>query len=519
MDKATFQFGTLVQAKRYAETLRATEPEPPLWRYEVRPKFPGTAEEAADAATLGVLRITLRDTQAKLLTLVEASHKVATWPSSFADWQAFYDAVNAAGHPYGVHVGDEAVEAKPEGETGPFHECAKCHQALVPGRTPGTWEFAIDRSVEGAAVCVYCWKKKADELEARARGAIRGTHALLDYVDPDSPGDEALDTRVSRVVTRLQAAEAELETAQKLVASQAAHIASYERMRASHHASHMAFLTEVAEAAREVDHTFKLGCGDVAHTPIAELKPYGVRVLKAIGDHAADLRIELDMLVAAVLAVEAGGSPAAPHNVDPEWPIHPAIVALCKMATKLKNLIDERARGYLTAERVAVKGDSAHIHALREAYEKQTPVLIVGWHDEWSARGPEHKLKVELFKPEQTRVEQDSYARRCLDTEVAAVDAKFGKFASMHEAYGVLEEERDELFEAVRLKQSNPERGPRIFKEAIQVAATALRMAEQVQLSTPEGTLEDFVPKNTGCCVFIDSDVEPAAMRGKEIEL
>ncbi len=51
----------------------------------------------------------------------------------------------------------------------------------------------------------------------------------------------------------------------------------------------------------------------------------------------------------------------------------------------------------------------------------------------------------------------------------------FPKFNSEHEGFAVLKEEVDELWEAIRLKQSNPKRGKQMKKEAIQVAAMAMR--------------------------------------------
>ena len=68
--------------------------------------------------------------------------------------------------------------------------------------------------------------------------------------------------------------------------------------------------------------------------------------------------------------------------------------------------------------------------------------------------------------------------------EAARAQDRFGDFASAHEAYGVLAEEVAELFEAVRMKQGErPPAGPcrqeAIRQEAIQVAAVALRLAEQ----------------------------------------
>jgi NTP pyrophosphatase (non-canonical NTP hydrolase) len=64
-----------------------------------------------------------------------------------------------------------------------------------------------------------------------------------------------------------------------------------------------------------------------------------------------------------------------------------------------------------------------------------------------------------------------------------ALDAqiRYGSFASMHEGYGVLAEEVAELFDAIRMRQEDTQRGPSIEKEAIQVAAVALRIARQAQ--------------------------------------
>ena len=46
---------------------------------------------------------------------------------------------------------------------------------------------------------------------------------------------------------------------------------------------------------------------------------------------------------------------------------------------------------------------------------------------------------------------------------------------SAHEAYAILAEEVDELWDVVKEKQSTPGRNDRLRKEAIQVAAMALR--------------------------------------------
>lgn len=60
----------------------------------------------------------------------------------------------------------------------------------------------------------------------------------------------------------------------------------------------------------------------------------------------------------------------------------------------------------------------------------------------------------------------------------ATAQGKYGDFASMHEGYGVLAEEVAELFDAVRMRQSD-KRAKCIRDEALDVAAVALRIAEQ----------------------------------------
>jgi NTP pyrophosphatase (non-canonical NTP hydrolase) len=60
----------------------------------------------------------------------------------------------------------------------------------------------------------------------------------------------------------------------------------------------------------------------------------------------------------------------------------------------------------------------------------------------------------------------------------------YGPFASMHEAWGVLAEEVEELTEAIRMKQGDPARAASIEREAIQVAAVALRIAIEAMACT-----------------------------------
>jgi hypothetical protein len=75
-------------------------------------------------------------------------------------------------------------------------------------------------------------------------------------------------------------------------------------------------------------------------------------------------------------------------------------------------------------------------------------------------------------------IQFDAAARAVYD-EAEGAQARFGDFASMHEAYGVLQEEVDEFFAAVKLQQGHPDRAHRCRAEAIQVAAVALRIVEQ----------------------------------------
>jgi glutamyl-tRNA reductase len=65
-----------------------------------------------------------------------------------------------------------------------------------------------------------------------------------------------------------------------------------------------------------------------------------------------------------------------------------------------------------------------------------------------------------------------------LDVELCEAFA-FGAYASSHEAFAVIKEELDELWEEIKKKEY--ERDPAALKdEAIQVAATALKYADQV---------------------------------------
>lgn len=69
-----------------------------------------------------------------------------------------------------------------------------------------------------------------------------------------------------------------------------------------------------------------------------------------------------------------------------------------------------------------------------------------------------------------------------LDTneELESAMENFPAFNSAHEGFAVLKEEVDELWEAVRMKQGGPGRLEHMRKEAVQVAAMALRFIVDV---------------------------------------
>lgn len=59
--------------------------------------------------------------------------------------------------------------------------------------------------------------------------------------------------------------------------------------------------------------------------------------------------------------------------------------------------------------------------------------------------------------------------------ELESATANYPAFVSAHEGFSIFYEEVDELWDAVKLKQSDPLRKHEMRKEAVQVAAMALR--------------------------------------------
>lgn len=72
------------------------------------------------------------------------------------------------------------------------------------------------------------------------------------------------------------------------------------------------------------------------------------------------------------------------------------------------------------------------------------------------------------------------YSREIYE-EMFFASKKFPAFNSEHEGFAVLKEEVDELWEAVKLNQKNPDRLSQCEKECIQVGAMALRFLHDMK--------------------------------------
>lgn len=64
--------------------------------------------------------------------------------------------------------------------------------------------------------------------------------------------------------------------------------------------------------------------------------------------------------------------------------------------------------------------------------------------------------------------------------EYVKASLHYGSFCSAHEGYAILLEEVEELWDAVKLKQSDLSRPEKMRKEATQIAAMALRFLHDV---------------------------------------
>lgn len=65
--------------------------------------------------------------------------------------------------------------------------------------------------------------------------------------------------------------------------------------------------------------------------------------------------------------------------------------------------------------------------------------------------------------------------------ELEDASGKFPAFHTPHEGWAIMKEEFDELWKAVMLKQNDPTRNYMMRKEAIQVAAMALRFLHDLE--------------------------------------
>ena len=73
------------------------------------------------------------------------------------------------------------------------------------------------------------------------------------------------------------------------------------------------------------------------------------------------------------------------------------------------------------------------------------------------------------------KLNRDKNVFDAVNQEYSTAVSKFPPFNTAHEGFAILKEEVDELWEAVRMKQGDPKRAEQMRKEAVQVAAMALR--------------------------------------------
>jgi hypothetical protein len=91
---------------------------------------------------------------------------------------------------------------------------------------------------------------------------------------------------------------------------------------------------------------------------------------------------------------------------------------------------------------------------------------------------PEHPSHTPTPKPAKPDLDQD-LAAHWLETvaiELRQAMKSYPTFASDHEGYAVLKEEVDELWDAIKLKQTALGRGTQIEDQCVQVAAMAIRI-------------------------------------------
>lgn len=102
--------------------------------------------------------------------------------------------------------------------------------------------------------------------------------------------------------------------------------------------------------------------------------------------------------------------------------------------------------------------------------------IVGGLRLEGQISGSPHEPRIpcpECSKPNSNENNMNEILEEVID-ELERADAKFAPFNSAHEGYAILLEEVDELWEAVRMKDSE-DRDKRLHDEAVQVAAMALK--------------------------------------------
>ncbi len=82
-------------------------------------------------------------------------------------------------------------------------------------------------------------------------------------------------------------------------------------------------------------------------------------------------------------------------------------------------------------------------------------------------------------------VNRDAFKRH-VEAELAIACSRFKPFNSLHEGYAVLLEEVDELWDEVKKKQNGRDY-ERVYRELVQVAAMATRLAVDVVLASDRG--------------------------------
>jgi hypothetical protein len=135
------------------------------------------------------------------------------------------------------------------------------------------------------------------------------------------------------------------------------------------------------------------------------------------------------------------------------------------------------------ATRVLSERDRMIQAGLEEIREEKIPVLItpsikIRFEDFPKPKGEEWPARTMFEDPESFRSWLGVAGREVWD-EAFRGPAKFGPLASLHEGYGVLAEELEELFAEIKNDKARAEMEdpPNISRECVQIAAVALRMA------------------------------------------